>query len=275
MLYFKCTGAGKEALCCKGISLELTLYEAVKFWEYFPIIYQINAIYSERNGFLIQGNLTAYIHPNKSCPFLRNNLCSIYENRPSICKLFPLNFSFIYRKLLFKPFGINEYKIAKFQGSYPLVNLDICKKCDPNSISNTPKEGYIPLTKFVDFIDSKLIQKDLEYQHLLLIFILQKYPLNDEDLNYYYTELGLRGSSYNFITSHILNLGFLYAISIIGNLDFPELLKTQIKLLSENPILNEENTKMLITSYENFNILNDLFIDIQKFIKQNPYTFIR
>jgi Fe-S-cluster containining protein len=272
MSYFKCTGAGKRALCCNGVSLALTLYEATKFWKYFPIIYQITGINLVSNGFLIEGNLTAYIPPDKSCPFLQDNLCSIYENRPSICRLFPLNFSFIYRKFLFKPFKENKYKIEDVSKIYPPVKLDIlCKKCDTNSISNNPKEGYIPFTKLIEFVDSELIRKDLEYQQHLLIFILQQYPLTDDDLSEAYKFVGLQGYLYNFFTTQIINLGFLYALSIIGKIDFENLLETQINLLKENPIYNKEKTQIFINSYKNLDTFSSLFKKIQEFIKQNPY----
>ncbi|WP_321468760.1 YkgJ family cysteine cluster protein [Halarcobacter sp.] len=86
-LYFgNCSNC--EANCCNGkngiIFSQIILEDFKKVYERFPIVF-------------IFGNLN-YIKPvilltngKDYCPYLKDYKCTIYENRPTVCRLYPLS----------------------------------------------------------------------------------------------------------------------------------------------------------------------------------------
>jgi len=287
MKYFKCLGAGKNALCCKGRALALTIEEAIKFWKTFLLMYQIQVL-EFPEGFYIIGELSAHLDFNTECPFLRNELCSIYENRPNICKIFPWNFNSIYSSIIFRPKNKNIYFIRNpilgnrnFQNIIKILKkpfLDLCRRCNPETILEEKKSEYIPLENLLLNINREKLREDLKYQYNLLKHILSKFPFNELELMNIARMLQSQKEyeKSSFIVSHIINLGFLYAISLIGGIDFNKLLETQIKLFNNYDVTNQ--FKFLKEQYEDLyggnvssNELDKLFETIRYFVEKHKY----
>ena len=65
--------------CCKKPMAPLILDDFEKVYKYFPIL--IAKLDVLKPVMLLSNDI--------SCPYLKNNLCSIYENRPPACKIYP------------------------------------------------------------------------------------------------------------------------------------------------------------------------------------------
>ncbi len=72
-----CNGCSE---CCKNkLMAPLVLEDFEKVYKYFPILI---AKFDILKPVMLLSNETA-------CPYLRNDKCSIYENRPPACKIYP------------------------------------------------------------------------------------------------------------------------------------------------------------------------------------------
>ena len=102
--------------CCKTkLMAPLVLDDFKKVYKYFPIL--IAKLDTFRPVMLLSNGI--------SCPYIKDNLCSIYENRPPACKIYP--FSPWYDKILLDlsckgvgikgeslPLNNKEFKKSKF-----------------------------------------------------------------------------------------------------------------------------------------------------------------
>jgi len=102
--------------CCKNKYLApLVLDDFEKVYKYFPIIFAKLDFYKP----------VIMISSKNGCPYLENGLCTIYENRPPACKLYP--YSPWYDKLLldiackgvgiegdYLPLNFEDFKKSKF-----------------------------------------------------------------------------------------------------------------------------------------------------------------
>ena len=102
--------------CCKTkLMAPLVLDDFKKVYKYFPILI---AKLDTFKPVMLLSNTT-------SCPYLKDNLCSIYKNRPPACKIYP--FSPWYNKILldisckgvgikgeYLPLNNKEFKSSKF-----------------------------------------------------------------------------------------------------------------------------------------------------------------
>ena len=74
---WKCIKCGQ---CCIGANVIVNLEaEAARFYSYFGI--EISKVNDEYKGKFQTGTV---------CKFCRNKMCEIYENRPQICKDYPI-----------------------------------------------------------------------------------------------------------------------------------------------------------------------------------------
>lgn len=78
-----------DAACCKGsngtIFSQLLLEDFKEVYENFPIVFVLGDLNYLKPVVLLTNGLDA-------CRYLsKKNLCSIYEKRPSVCKLYPLS----------------------------------------------------------------------------------------------------------------------------------------------------------------------------------------
>ena len=76
-----------DAKCCSSNIIFASLYDIDKATEHFPILFyvrdkQISPVYFFYYGEEI----------GQKCPYLINNLCSIYETRPYACRSYPFSF---------------------------------------------------------------------------------------------------------------------------------------------------------------------------------------
>ncbi len=274
-------------MCCRGRALALTLEEAIKFWDTFLIIYQIQ-VSEYPKGFYIKGQLSAHFDFSVECPFLKNELCSIYENRPAACRIFPWNFDSIYGDIIFRPKGINKYYIKNLalgdKTFKTLIKdlkkpyLELCGECNSDAIIEEKRLGYVPLENLLFSVDRNKIRKDLKYQNNLFRFLLNKFPFHKEELKQIARLISFQKADKKevlFIASHIINLGFLYALSLLGKIDFNRLLKTQIELFSKYDITRKFlSLKEIYESiYANSYNFEELFESIRSFVENNDYPF--
>jgi len=82
--FIDCSGCG--AKCCQSNIIFTSLYDIEKVTKFFPIF------------FLIQNGKISLVYffyygekENEHCPYLQNDLCSIYEERPYACKSYPFS----------------------------------------------------------------------------------------------------------------------------------------------------------------------------------------
>ena len=77
-----------DAACCKGINgtifSQLLLEDFKEIYENFPIVFMIGDLNYLKPVILLTNGID-------SCRFLDGTKCSIYENRPSVCKIYPLS----------------------------------------------------------------------------------------------------------------------------------------------------------------------------------------
>lgn len=80
--------ANCEALCCKGsygtIFSQILKEEFETIYEYFPILFIFGSLAYIKPVVLLSNGFD-------DCIYLKNNLCTIYENRPKVCKTYPLS----------------------------------------------------------------------------------------------------------------------------------------------------------------------------------------
>ncbi len=72
------------ANCCKSLTVAANYQDTVKVAAAVQLeIHEFKAKYMKRNS---EG---ATVFKQRPCPFLKNNLCSVYESRPSTCRTYP------------------------------------------------------------------------------------------------------------------------------------------------------------------------------------------
>lgn len=83
------------ANCCKDNFIELTLDEFERFYDKAPIGIGVKVYpHREEQYFFRYAGIYFYfsfgIIVNAGCIFLDGNKCSIYEDRPGMCQIFPV-----------------------------------------------------------------------------------------------------------------------------------------------------------------------------------------
>lgn len=79
---------GCDARCCKGsygtVLSQIVLEDFIEVSKHFPIVFSFGDM-----GFLKPNIVMS--DGTSCCPYITNNRCSIYHERPSICKMYPLS----------------------------------------------------------------------------------------------------------------------------------------------------------------------------------------
>ena len=77
-----------EAHCCKGLFVtifsQIIKEEFEEVYKNFPILFIFGSLGFIKPVILLSNGFD-------SCPYLIINICSIYENRPNVCKTYPLS----------------------------------------------------------------------------------------------------------------------------------------------------------------------------------------
>ncbi len=77
-----------DAHCCKGsfgtIFSQILKDEFINIYKHFPILFIFGSMGFIKPVVLLSNGVN-------NCPYLKNNLCTIYENRPNVCKIYPLS----------------------------------------------------------------------------------------------------------------------------------------------------------------------------------------
>jgi hypothetical protein len=94
---------------------------------------EIDNTFFKYKGIYFYLNFAMLVEPQ--CKFLEDNKCSIYENRPGMCKIFPV-------------FGYDE-KTGK-----AVVHIDFCEECGEGCINNN-SEGFL-------LVDNNQLSKPIE-----------------------------------------------------------------------------------------------------------------
>ncbi|MFW6006930.1 MAG: YkgJ family cysteine cluster protein [Halanaerobiales bacterium] len=81
MTEYDCRKCGN---CCKKLTITLTDEEIKDISEYLNISCE-----KMKEKYIERKTDYGYILQSRSCPFLKNNKCSIYEYRPEVCRSFP------------------------------------------------------------------------------------------------------------------------------------------------------------------------------------------
>lgn len=77
-----------EAHCCKGsygtIFSQILKEEFETIYKHFPILFIFGSLNFVKPVILLSNGFD-------DCIYLKNNICTIYENRPKVCKTYPLS----------------------------------------------------------------------------------------------------------------------------------------------------------------------------------------
>ncbi len=77
-----------DAMCCNGIHgtvySQIILEEFEKVYKNFPILFIFGELGFVKPVILLTNG-------NNYCPYLKNNKCTIYDKRPTVCKTYPLS----------------------------------------------------------------------------------------------------------------------------------------------------------------------------------------
>jgi len=79
-----CNGCG--AICCQSNIIYASLYDINNVSKYFPIFFLIKDSKISLVYFFYYGE-----KEKQHCPYLKNDLCSIYEERPYACRSYPFS----------------------------------------------------------------------------------------------------------------------------------------------------------------------------------------
>ena len=79
-----CDGCG--ATCCQSTIIYASLYDVASVSKYFPIFFLIKNSKISLVYFFYYGE-----KDKEHCPYLKNDLCSIYEQRPYACRSYPFS----------------------------------------------------------------------------------------------------------------------------------------------------------------------------------------
>lgn len=112
--------------CCRGIDIMLTPYDVIRMKkclgmtsdEFLPMFTELKLL--EKTDLPIPV-MRLLDDEQKSCPFVKDNGCMIYEDRPTACRYYPLGMG----TLAQKPEGDDT-------GFYFLLREDICKGHEEN-----------------------------------------------------------------------------------------------------------------------------------------------
>lgn len=185
-LYFNCTACGK---CCTSPP-SFTSKEFLKYYDKFPFsIFFLNTIISSEQKkqiedyFIVKpvpskSNLFFYslidfrplFTENLSCPYLKNNLCSLQDDKPTKCKTVPF-ISLYDESTQYKAFQEWHVKNNSFYGF--------------GCLSDEPKEGLIKIYDKKEILDNNyksnfhLLEKQYKEQKEDLInFLNGDFPYN-------------------------------------------------------------------------------------------------
>ena len=82
--FLDCSGC--DAKCCQSNLIYASLYDIEKTTNLFPLFFMIQNHKISLVYFFYYGE-----DNNEYCPYLTNNLCSVYENRPYACRTYPFS----------------------------------------------------------------------------------------------------------------------------------------------------------------------------------------
>jgi Fe-S-cluster containining protein len=158
---YKCNKCG---LCCKNNNLFLTQYELNVICDKLKI---------KEENVKIKNKSDDYLILNAPCPFLKNNVCIIYDFRPDICRVFPFSCRIESLQSL-KTCNLSKeiYKDIKlFIGDLPEI--------DNIPVNNIPIEDYEQYKKTIKtYIDEdKTLEKEI---NMILSFSLIQDFLNSK-----------------------------------------------------------------------------------------------
>lgn len=110
--------------CCRGINIILTPYDVIRLKKRLGLdSEEFLAIYTEpqilEKTDLPVVNLKLLDDPRKSCPFVRDDGCIVYQDRPSSCRYYPLGMA-----------SLQHREGADDEGFYFMVREPHCKGHD-------------------------------------------------------------------------------------------------------------------------------------------------
>jgi Fe-S-cluster containining protein len=160
-----CEGCG--AKCCASNLIFLTLYDFEIVSKHFPIFFRVKD--GKLSIIIFFYNKIGNNIENKKCIYLKNDLCSIYENRPYACKSFP--FSFDSQKDIFKYskecHGIRD--IQKNETRNIIKFIDNENKVNNKIVDNFVTSNYIHHSKDV-YKDTDIFLKFCMENNMLINF---------------------------------------------------------------------------------------------------------
>ena len=110
-VFKNCTTCKKDKNCCSNF--DLIDNPILNKFEYKNLTNNLNI--NKDNFLYVRNGCYNIITPNGICPFYQNK-CTIYENRPNDCKLFPFDIKFINKKyylVLYKLDCFNHNEMLK------------------------------------------------------------------------------------------------------------------------------------------------------------------
>jgi len=179
--FLGCSGCG--ATCCQSNLIYASLYDFDKVTKYFPMFFMIKNSKISLVYFFYYGE--GY---EQHCPYLKDNLCTIYQQRPYACRTYPFNNNkndFYYSNTcphitqdsnnigmqLSDSKSINKSIIDDFitedfldyQDHITKISEDFVKFCNKNDLLIPYKEHYKTKNIYMNFKPS--MQKDLYVIH--------------------------------------------------------------------------------------------------------------
>jgi Fe-S-cluster containining protein len=183
-----CDGCG--AKCCSSNLIFLTLYDFERVSNFFPIFFRLKD--NKLSIIFFFYNKIGINEDNKKCIYLKNDLCSIYENRPYACQSFPFSFDSQNSKFKYSNecSGIRNFEnietreITKFSDKGSVNSKIIDNFVTPNYIHHS-KDIYKDTDDFLKFcmennmlINFRTMYKDKKYDKFQSGFQDELYVVN-------------------------------------------------------------------------------------------------
>lgn len=168
------------ARCCDGregsILSEILIEDFEKIAQYFPILFTFGELgYLKANVLLSNGE--------DFCPYILNHQCTIYENRPSICKNYPLSPTIenkiyidkscpavdqMYAQEIIKNGKVSKYfnnnSLYDYQNKYVKTHQELEKINNRDDFQKVLEINGLPFYKYVGALESSYI--DFHYDSL-------------------------------------------------------------------------------------------------------------
>lgn len=178
-----CAGCG--AKCCQSTIIYTSLFDIERVSSLFPVFFLIKDKHISLVYFFYYGD-----KEGTHCPYLKNDLCSVYDKRPYACKSYPFSterkniyYSTTCPHIVESDFGfflnntqniIDEFITQDFLNSKERaigVSEEFVKFCNKNDLLISYEKYYANKELYMDFKPS--IQKNLYLIHPFKIAVLR------------------------------------------------------------------------------------------------------